>query len=183
MTDPYQPPPGYGPQFGAPGTGPGAPYGQPGYGPPSAPYNNPPSGPYPHPLPDPYAHPPADPYAQPYAQPPGFALAIGDIGITDRTVVTPSGTFALRGAIWTVTDMSQSSERIPPWAIVMAILFFPLCFLGLLFLLVKERTLTGFVQVTVAADGRFHSTMVPVVNENTFMMVMQQVNHARSLSA
>ncbi|AHH17249.1 hypothetical protein NONO_c24530 [Nocardia nova SH22a] len=179
MTDPYQPPSGYGPQFGAPGTGSGAPYGQPGYGPPSAPYSGPPSGPYPHPPSDPYGHLPADPYAQP----PGFALAIGDIGITDRTVVTPSGTFTLRGAIWTVTDMSQSSERIPPWAIVMAILFFPFCFLGLLFLLVKERTLTGFVQVTVAADGRFHSTMVPVVNENTFMMVMQQVNHARSLSA
>ena len=55
MTDPYQPQPGYGPQYGAPGTGPGAPYGQPGYG---RPYGQ-----------------PADPYAQPYGQPPGYPPA------------------------------------------------------------------------------------------------------------
>lgn len=51
MTDPYQPHPG--PQYGAPGTGPGG-YGQPG------PYTQPGYS-----RPQPYG-PPADPYAQPY---------------------------------------------------------------------------------------------------------------------
>ena len=61
MTDPYRPQPGYGPQYGAPGTGPGAPYGQPGYG--QSAYGQPPYGA------------PADPYAQPYGQPPGYPPA------------------------------------------------------------------------------------------------------------
>ncbi|MFF0498000.1 TM2 domain-containing protein [Nocardia aobensis] len=69
MTDPYQPQPGYGPQYGAPGTGPGNPG---GYGP-SGPYGTGgESGPYGYSQP--YGQ-PVDPYAQPYAPAPGYPPA------------------------------------------------------------------------------------------------------------
>ncbi|PPJ18999.1 hypothetical protein C5E44_07575 [Nocardia nova] len=71
VTDPYQPQPGYGPQYGAPGTGPGNPggYGQ------SGPYGAGQPGPYgPGGYSQPYGQ-PADPYAQPYAPGPGYPPA------------------------------------------------------------------------------------------------------------
>ncbi|MBL1072879.1 hypothetical protein JK358_00555 [Nocardia sp. 2] len=108
---------------------------------------------------------------------------MGDIAVTDTSIITPSGTFPLKGAIWTATDMSHASERMPPYAVILAIVFSLACGLGLLFLLIKERVISGYIQVTVANEGRFHSAMIPVQNQHTFPMVMQQVNYARSLSA
>ncbi|MBF6496285.1 hypothetical protein [Nocardia cyriacigeorgica] len=115
--------------------------------------------------------------------PGGFVMSIGDIGISEDSVTTPAGTMPLRGAVWTITDMSQTSEKIPTYAVVLAILLFPACFLGLLFLLVKERTTVGYVQVTVTSGGRYHSTMIPAQNQQTFPMLLHQVNYARSLSS
>ncbi|MGW2839530.1 hypothetical protein ACWCWD_17210 [Streptomyces sp. NPDC001493] len=109
-------------------------------------------------------------------------LSIGDIAVTNDSVITPSGTMPLKGAIWTATDMSRTEEKIPPVAIVLAIVFALLCLVGLLFLLMKEKKTTGFVQVTVVSGGRHHSTMIPAMNPNTFPMVMAQVNTARSMS-
>ncbi|MFF0612520.1 hypothetical protein ACFYUD_28025 [Nocardia tengchongensis] len=158
MTGPYQQQPGFGgPQYGPPGTGPS---GHQQYGPP-----------VPAPMPG----------GMPVQ--PGFLIAIGDIAVSEGVINTPSGSFPLRGAVWTATDMSQSSERTPPYAIVLAILFLPFCFLGLLFLLIKQKVTAGYVQVTVNSAGRFHSAMIAVQNESTFPMVMHQVNYARSLSA
>ncbi len=107
-----------------------------------------------------YGYPQAAPQQpQPYAQQqgqPAFAaplLTLGDIAVNGDTIVSPAGPMPLRGAVWTATDMSRTEERIPPHAIVLAILFFLLCFIGLLFLLMKERTTTGFVQVSVNSGG------------------------------
>ncbi|MFD7844573.1 hypothetical protein ACFV4K_16745 [Nocardia sp. NPDC059764] len=58
-----------------------------------------------------------------------------------------------------------------------------LLFPGLLFLLIKQQVVAGYVQVTVNSAGRFHSAMIAVRNESTFPMVMHQVNYARTLSA
>lgn len=63
-----------------------------------------------------------------------------------------------------------------------AVVFFFFCLLGLLFLLMKERTTTGFVQVTVNSQGRHHSTMIPVQSREQVMFVLNQVHYARSLS-
>jgi hypothetical protein len=82
--------------------------------------------------------------------------------------------------VWTVTDSSHYQERIHPAGIVLAILFIWLCFLSLLFLLMKQRTLSGFVQVTVQGSGVYHSTLTPA---GTLPMVTQQVNYARALAA
>ncbi|MBT2396562.1 hypothetical protein [Streptomyces sp. ISL-100] len=124
----------------------------------------------------------------PYTGPPaGFApaplMSIGDITVMTDSIVTPSGTMPLKGAVWTVTDMSRTEERMPTAAVVLAIVFFVFCLLGLLFLLMKEKVTTGYVQVTVTSGGRHHSTVVPALGPHTLHMVMGQVNYARSLSA
>ncbi|MGD3106564.1 hypothetical protein [Streptomyces sp. YGL11-2] len=157
---------GYGyPQGGRPG--------EPGYG-------------YPQAAPPPAPGFPPPPAAGFTAQQPppvgGMAISLGDIAVSGDTIMTPAGPMPLRGAVWTATDMSRTEEKIPAHAIVLAIVFFLFCLLGLLFLLMKERTTTGFVQVTVNSGGRHHSTMIPVQSREQVMFVMNQVNYARSLS-
>ncbi|WP_206322147.1 hypothetical protein [Streptomyces sp. HNM0575] len=161
---------GFGPAEPPPGQGGGAAYGYPG----------PPGG---------YAQPPgAGPagaggldggFGGGYAQP---LVVIGDITVTADGIVTPAGKMPLSGATWTITDMSRTEERIPTHAIVLAVVFVFFCFLGLLFLLMKERTTAGHVQVTVNSGGKFHSTMIPVHDPMAVHHIMQQVNYARSVS-
>ncbi|MBT2489983.1 hypothetical protein J7E96_15955 [Streptomyces sp. ISL-96] len=124
----------------------------------------------------------------PYTGPPaGYApaplMSIGDITVMPDSIVTPSGTMPLKGAVWTVTDMSRTEEKMPTVAVVLAVVFFVFCFLGLLFLLMKEKVTTGYIQITVTSGGRHHSTVVPALGPHTFHMIMGQINYARSLSA
>ncbi|MEV0372834.1 hypothetical protein AB0I10_23925 [Streptomyces sp. NPDC050636] len=159
--------PGYGyPQGGQPG--------DPGYGYPQATPGMPPTTP--PPVPAPQGPPPA---------PAGGGmqlLSLGDISVSGDTIMTPGGPMPLKGAAWTATDMSRTEVSTPPYAIVLAIIFFFACLLGLLFLLMKERKTTGFVQVTVNSGGRHHATMIPVQSPEQVMFVLNQVNYARSLS-
>jgi hypothetical protein len=76
-------------------------------------------------------------------------------------VITPNGSYPIRGSVWTVTDMSYYQESISTAGIVLAILFVWFCLLGLLFLLMKERRMVGYVQVTVQGNGFHNSTMIP----------------------
>lgn len=78
--------------------------------------------------------------------------------------------------------MSRTEEKIPTVGVVLAIVFALFCLIGLLFLLMKEKRTTGFVQITVTSGGRHHSTMIPAMGPETFPMVMAQVNTARSMS-
>ncbi|MFI6769453.1 hypothetical protein [Streptomyces sp. NPDC050355] len=162
---------GYGyPQGGRPG--------EPGYGYPPAGSQPPPPG-FPPSAPPP---PPAPGAFQGAPQAGGMSLSLGDIAVSGDTIMTPAGPMPLKGAIWTATDMSRTEEKIPAHAVVLAIVFFLFCLLGLLFLLMKERVTTGFVQITVNSGGRHHSTMVPVQSREQVMFVLNQVNYARSLS-
>ncbi|MFB7637005.1 hypothetical protein ACFC0M_39500 [Streptomyces sp. NPDC056149] len=165
---PYSPEGGYGyPQGGRPG--------EPGYGYPQA---APPPGPgFGTPPPPPPGGFPGQP-----PQPGPTVLSLGDIAVSGDTIMTPVGPMPLRGAVWTATDMSRTEEKIPTHAIVLAVVFFLFCLLGLLFLLMKERVTTGFVQVTVNSGGRHHATMIPVQSPEQVMFVLNQVNYARSLS-
>lgn len=111
-------------------------------------------------------------------------VSIGDITVTEQGIVTPAGQLPLKGAVWTVTDMSRTEEKIPTVAVVLAIvLTIFTCLLSLLFLLMKEKVTTGYVQVTVNSGGKFHSTMVPVQHPGVVMQVTDQVNYARSLAS
>lgn len=88
-----------------------------------------------------------------------YVVSLGDIGVTPHWVVTPRGTAPLAGSEWWVVDRGAWSQRIPVWAIILAVVFFPL---GLLFLLCKESTWSGWVEVTVRAGALVHVTALPV---------------------
>lgn len=167
-----------------PGPPPEQPPGKPGQNP----YSTPPGGPYAEGA---YGYPAAAapvygyPQAVPQQPQPAFAaplLTLGDIAVNGDTIVSPAGSMPLRGAVWTATDMSRTEERIPPHAIVLAVVFFLLCFVGLLFLLMKERVTTGFVQVSVNSGGRHHATMIPVQSRDQVVYVLNQVGYAQSIS-
>ncbi|RYJ24893.1 hypothetical protein CU044_4804 [Streptomyces sp. L-9-10] len=123
------------------------------------------------------------PYPVPTGGPGAPLVSIGDITVVGDSIITPSGTLPLRGAVWNATDMSRTEEKIPTHAIILAVVFFVFCLLGLLFLLMKEKTTTGFIQVTVTSGGKHHATMIPANHAGTFQMVMGQISYARSLSA
>lgn len=108
---------------------------------------------------------------------------IGDITVTQTEIITPAGTCPLRGATWSINDMSHVEEKIAPWAVIIAILgFFFICVFSLFFLLVKETSASGSVQVTVRNGNFFHSTQIPAHSRPQVQHLHQQFNYIRSLS-
>lgn len=134
-------------------------------------------------APPPLGPPPPPPMpAPPMAQQP-FLVTIGDIGVTPDTVVTPNGSGPLAGSQWIVTDRTTVTQAIPTWAIVMAVLFALLCLLGLLFLLVKETRITGYVEVTVRTGDVMHMTQLPVHTAQDIDRYRHMVSYAQGLAA
>ncbi|MFT4396796.1 hypothetical protein ACLTEW_17865 [Gordonia lacunae] len=134
---------------------------------------------------------PAPVYGNPYVDAGAAALpepplvVIGDITCTQHYVITPSGTFPLAGSQWEVTDMSVSSEQMSQTGLVLALVgFFLVCFLSLLFLLMKERRTTGYIQVRVrGAGGVMHVTNIPATSPWAMSDVSGRVYYARQLAA
>jgi hypothetical protein len=116
-------------------------------------------------------------------EPEQWLATIGDIAFSPHWVLTPTGTYPIRGSVWTVTDMSHYQESVSTVGVVLAILFVWFCLLGLLFLLMKDRRLVGYIQVTVQGSGFYHSTLIPAGGPQSLMWVTQQVNYARALAA
>jgi hypothetical protein len=109
-------------------------------------------------------------------------FSIGDITVSQSSVTVPSGRFPLRGTSWTVQDSTQTTQSIPAYAIVLAIVFFLFCLLGLLFLLIKETKYSGFVSVSVTGPGLFHTVQFPPGPQSS-AWATNMVNHARGLAA
>lgn len=110
-------------------------------------------------------------------------VTIGDITCTQTHVITPSGTFPIAGSQWTVTDMSTTTERMSQTGLVLALVgFFLVCALSLLFLLMKDRQTSGYIQVTVFGGGVTHVANIPAVSPATMVDVSNRVNYARSLA-
>lgn len=106
---------------------------------------------------------------------------IGDISVTSTTIYTPGGPMPLKGSQWTVTEQWAAHEKIPTWAIVVAIVgLFVICLFSLLFLLAKETVYQGGVQVTVTSAGRSHTTYVPIVHAAQVHQLQQQVSWLRN---
>ncbi len=106
---------------------------------------------------------------------------IGDITCTITEVITPSGRAPVGGVTWTFTDMSRTKKEIPVWAIACTVIFFLLCFLGLLFLLVREERTEGLAQITVQGPGLLHVSQIPVTSRAAVADIDARVRYARSL--
>lgn len=78
--------------------------------------------------------------------------------------------------------MYQTTVGIPAYAILLCILFFVFCLLGLLFLLIKEERTTGHVSVTVQGPNFMHTTYVPVSSQRQAFDVTARVDYARSVT-
>lgn len=112
-----------------------------------------------------------------------IVLTIGDIGVTRHWVVTPNGTAPLAGSQWIARDLSRTENKIPTWAIVLAIIFALACLIGLLFLLVKEKQTTGHFEVSVSSGTLYHVTQLPISNEWQIGQARTLVSQAQSLAA
>jgi len=119
----------------------------------------------------------------PDAGPEPFILTIGDIGVTRHWVVTPNGTAPLAGSQWIARDLTRTESRIPPWAIVLAIIFAFFCLIGLLFLLVKEAYTTGYFEVSVNSGSLYHVTQLPVSHPANAAQIRSLVSQAQTLAA
>jgi len=113
----------------------------------------------------------------------GVLGVIGEISYDTQWVNVPGRSFPVAGSIWTVRDVSRTERFMPSWAVVCAIVFFLFCFLGLLFLAVKETRYSGYVEVEVRNGKDYHVTQIPVTGPDTLTWAHQMVNHARSVSA
>jgi hypothetical protein len=153
----------------------------------------PPATRYPYPgLPPAYPGPPVSYAGTPssyaglpssYALDEPVIMQIGEIQVTATTVRTPAGTFPLQGSQWTVTDQWITEQKIPTWAIVLAIvLFFCVTVFSLLFLLAKETTYRGVVQVHVVNGPHQYVARIPAADQNQVQYLYQQVNYVRSLA-
>jgi hypothetical protein len=107
-----------------------------------------------------------------------YALCIGDIGVTRSWVVTPRGSAPLAGSEWFTANHTGYTQQIPVWAIICAVLLFPL---GLLFLLCKETKVTGWVEVTVRSGQLVHTVAVPA-GDGTLAWVLSNVGRAQELA-
>jgi len=110
-----------------------------------------------------------------------YQVVIGDIGVTDAWIVTPYGTAPLRGSVWTVRESTFIGQRTPTYAIVLAIVFAVFCLLGLLFLLIKETTVQGVVEVHVRSGSLNHMTQLPVWQPIQVQQIHGWVEQARTL--
>jgi hypothetical protein len=88
-----------------------------------------------------------------------YVASVADIGVTQHWVVTPRGTAPLAGSEWWIADRGAWTQQIPVWAIILAIVLFPL---GLLFLLCKEVKWSGWLEVTVRSGALVYVAALPV---------------------
>ncbi len=97
---------------------------------------------------------------QPYV-PDQPLFAIGDITVTQHSVIVPQGRYPIARTTWTVQDSTQVTYQVSTAGVILTIIFVWFCLLGLLFLLMKEQRVTGFVVVSVTGPGFYHQTMLP----------------------
>ena len=97
------------------------------------------------------------------AQPEQVLVTLGNLSFSEHWVVSQGGPHELQGTQLSVADSLSYHSAIPVWAIVLAIIFFPL---GLLFLLVREQR-TVPAQLLTISKGTFVQTVsLPHSEEN-----------------
>src|SRR5262245_1962099 len=100
---------------------------------------------------------------------------VGDIGVGRVYLNTPSGSAPMNGSNWYMQEQVYTEEKIPQWAIICAVVgFLFVCLFSLLFLLAKEKTLSGYVDVTVI-NGDFRHQSRVMVNTPLQLEQMRQL--------
>jgi hypothetical protein len=109
---------------------------------------------------------------------------VGDVGVGRVYLNSPSGSAPMHGSSWYMQEQVYSEEKIPQWAIICAIVgFFFVCILSLFFLLVKEKTVSGYVDITVV-NGEFrHQSRVMVSNPMQLDQLRQLLASAQQYAA
>jgi len=110
-------------------------------------------------------------------------LTIGDIGITSDKVITPNGIGTLADSQWIFSDLSRTESKIPASAVILAIVFAIFCLIGLLFLLMRETTTTGYAEVSVHSGNLYHKVQIPIKSKAEVDRIRELVNKAQSLAA
>jgi len=134
----------------------------------------------------PHCHQPISLIAPPAIRqkPPELILIIlGEITVTSESVITPNGNIPLGQAQWLFDDASTVQTKMPAYAIVLAVvLSLLICILSMLFLLIKETTVSGYVNVIVQGGGVFFKTQIPVSNKHTIGTIKARFDQAQRLS-
>ncbi|QDP94874.1 hypothetical protein FOE78_02125 [Microlunatus elymi] len=109
-------------------------------------------------------------------------VSIGNIHATTHHVMTPAGTWPIADINVTSIDQTSTTSRTPTWAIVLAVVLVWFFLLSLLFLLVRETRVQGFISVTVTTiQGRSYTEQVPVIDPLGRADVFNRVTYLQSL--
>jgi hypothetical protein len=112
---------------------------------------------------------------------PRHLVSIGNVHVTDQYVITPAGSWPLADTNVTSADQTATTTHTPAWAIVLVVLLIWFFFLSLLFLLARERQVSGFIAVTIQANGQRYTEQVPVASEAQRYDVLNRVAYLQSL--
>ncbi|MFK4788310.1 hypothetical protein [Microbacterium sp. ZW T5_56] len=109
-------------------------------------------------------------------------VSLGQIHATADTVITPAGSWPLAQVNVTTRDQTSTTTHTPGWAIVLTVVLIWFFLLSLLFLLARERRVTGTVAVTVtAANGQSFTDNIPVGNDFQRHDLFNRVAYLQSL--
>ncbi len=118
---------------------------------------------------------------QPASDP--IVFSIGEISVSQHWVVTPDGNAPIAGSKWMLRDNTNEEIKVPTWAIVLCVLTaLETCGLGLLFLLVKERKMTGTLEVSVRAGDLEYFTQIRPRMPKDVHDVTAKVSTARQMA-
>lgn len=124
------------------------------------------------------------PVGQPGVPAEPVIVRIGELAVTPSTIHTPAGGIPLQGSTWQVADHWTAEQKIPVWAIVLAVVgFCVLTFFSLFFLLARKTVYHGIVQITVSNGAAQYIARLPVRAQAEVQAIHQQVNYVRSLAA
>jgi len=111
-----------------------------------------------------------------------YLVSIGNIHATAHHVVTPAGTWSIADVNVATIDQTQTYTKTATWAIVLAIVLVWFFLLSLLFLLVRETRIQGYIAVSVTTRwGHSYVEQVPVINGQGRADVFGRATYLQSL--
>ena len=111
-------------------------------------------------------------------------LTLGALQVTQTHIFTPLGALPLADSNVTFIDQTRQTSKTPTWAIVLTVITVWFFLLGLLFLMAKEVSTSGYVSVTVQhRDGRSYTEHVPVSSAYQRDQVIAQASWIQQAAA